>query len=303
MRVLFIVPYPTEGPSVRYRIEQYLPYLHAQGVTTHVSRFASPALYRLLLQPGYIAQKAFYSVSGVWRRVRDCARVGRYDLVVVHLEACPIGPPLFERLWAERKPLLFDLDDAIYMRNRYGANRALHFLKDTNKVPTIIRLSARVTVCNDHLRAYAARFTAADRIDMIPTSVDTTCFVPRPNGRPHPVPVLGWIGSYTTSPYLQLVAPALQRLARQTRFVLRVIGAGRPIRSLRAGRWLIDDAGFAQGSRETAERWRVRKIALPPSRDRLAETADAMRHPQGAVSASRPTHPSWRPKTRCAPPR
>ena len=31
-RVMFVVPYPTEAPSNRLRVEQYFPYLRRHGI-------------------------------------------------------------------------------------------------------------------------------------------------------------------------------------------------------------------------------------------------------------------------------
>jgi hypothetical protein len=38
---MFIVPYPTEAPSNRLRVEQYFPYLRQHGVKTRLRAFMS----------------------------------------------------------------------------------------------------------------------------------------------------------------------------------------------------------------------------------------------------------------------
>jgi glycosyltransferase involved in cell wall biosynthesis len=99
------------------------------------------------------------------------------------------------------------------------------------KVATIIRHSDRVIAGNEYLAEYARRFSSA--VTVIPTCVDTTRFVPSAhasnNGARRAAPVVGWIGSPTTVPYLRALAPLLQRVAREHPFVLRVSGSGEAI--------------------------------------------------------------------------
>ncbi|HKQ91085.1 MAG TPA: glycosyltransferase family 4 protein, partial [Blastocatellia bacterium] len=100
----------------------------------------------------------------------------------------------------------------------------------------ILAMSAHIIAGNEYLASYARRHNR--RVTILPTVVDTELFasagpLPRPRvhsaAEPISKPVVGWIGSHSTAQYLDLIAPALQRLARRRRFVFRVIGAGRDV--------------------------------------------------------------------------
>ena len=63
MKTLFLVPYPTDGPSNRLRVEQYLPWLRQQGITASVRPFMSSALYRVLYDEGQIPYKVTMTMA------------------------------------------------------------------------------------------------------------------------------------------------------------------------------------------------------------------------------------------------
>jgi glycosyltransferase involved in cell wall biosynthesis len=100
-------------------------------------------------------------------------------------------------------------------------------LKSPTKVASIVRGSAHVIAGNDFLADYARRFNR--NVTMIPTGVDVTRFVPRADRRPADPLVIGWIGSPTTTPYIEAMAPVFSTLAASHDFVLRISGAGRDL--------------------------------------------------------------------------
>jgi glycosyltransferase involved in cell wall biosynthesis len=162
------------------------------------------------------------------RRVAEMLQIGRYDLVLLYREAIPLGPPIIESFIARRGiPIVYDFDDAIFLPNVSEANKAFGFLKDPGRVASIVRRSTHVIVGNDFLGEFARRHSRA--VTVIPTAVDTDRFVPRPDLPRGGPPVVGWIGSPTTFPYLERLVDVLRKVAEQHQFVLRVSGAGRPI--------------------------------------------------------------------------
>lgn len=232
MRVLFLTSHPVEAANTRYRVAQYLPYLRAQGFECEVSSFLPSALYRELYQQGRLVQKSFGMAKSALRRLADVWQARRYDVVHLAREAMLFGPPLIEWLLrhAARRPIIFDFDDAIfipYVSPTYGRLGSL--LRFPAKAAQILRLSTHVMAGNNYLADYARRHN--QRVTVLPTVVDVERFADTlPEPRRTDRPVIGWIGSHSTAPYLDLIAPALARVARRHDFVLRVIGAGRNVK-------------------------------------------------------------------------
>lgn len=224
MKILFIEPYPTEGPSSRYRVEQYVPYFKNKGFDCIVSPFVSRKFYNIIYKKGFYFRKLFFFINSCLRRFFDLFRGFGCDIIFVHLEAFPFGPPLLEWIWARTgKSVIYDLDDAIYMGITSPANSFIRFLRQPSKIAKIISLSRYVVTCNAYLADYAKKFNS--NIAIIHTSVDTDKFLPREK-KPTPVLTIGWIGSHSTFPYLEGLQGVFRELRQKYKFRLLVVGAG-----------------------------------------------------------------------------
>ncbi|MFA5148876.1 MAG: glycosyltransferase family 4 protein [Candidatus Omnitrophota bacterium] len=230
MKVIFLEPYPTEGPSSRYRVEQYIPYLRANGVTCIVRPFISSAFYRILYKKGMHFRKFLYFCAGMAGRTVDLFRALSCDAVFIHLEAFPFGPPVMEWLLAVLgKKIIYDLDDAIYLRTASPTNSFLMRLKCPWKIPKIIGLSRHVITCNEHLLKYSLEYNR--NVTVIHTSVDTDRFKPAAKAPSGDI-TIGWIGSHSTAKYLGSLKGVFEKLAssgKKYRFMIKVIGASRRV--------------------------------------------------------------------------
>ena len=96
--------------------------------------------------------------------------------------------------------------------------------------------------------ATSAAAAGAGRIVQLPSVVDTDVYVPGGRARQGP-PVVGWIGSPTTAPYLRLVEDVLAGLVREGRVQVTLVGV-EPGRT----RWAFACAERAwQAAREVAD--------------------------------------------------
>jgi glycosyltransferase involved in cell wall biosynthesis len=230
IKVLALSPIPEEGAGCRFRVAQYVPYLRDAGFDVTISSFYTPDFFRVVYQPGLHARKAAMFVKLAARRLGELFAMSDYDLVLLYREAIPLGPPIVENIIASRGiPIIYDFDDAIFLPNVSEANKAFGFLKNPSRVARVLRLSRHVIAGNEYLAAYARRHNPS--VTVIPTAVDTTRFVPRAADDPAArVPVVGWIGSPTTYPYLQWLGEVLRQVAAAHPFTLKVSGAGQPVR-------------------------------------------------------------------------
>lgn len=224
MKVLFIVPYPTEGPSARLRVEQFLPSLDKAGIRYVLRPFYSTSFYRILYKKNNILKKIAYFMGATAGRVRDIFTAIGCDIIFIHREAFPVGLPVFEAvLFLLGKKVVFDYDDAIFLPPQ-GSGGIVRILKCPWKTGFIIKHSKLVIAGNDYLRKHAEALN--DNVIIIPTCIDTGKYrrisgSKNDGGRI----VIGWIGSHTTHIYLREVRDVLYRLlARYDNLRIDVVG-------------------------------------------------------------------------------
>jgi len=232
VKILFLFPYPLEqAPSQRFRFEQYFAALLKQGYSIDSQSFWGEYYWKVLYKKGNTLQKAWGLLNGFGRRFRVLSRASSADIIFIHREVTPVGPPVFEWLIAKvfNKTVVFDFDDAIWLPNTSESNKIAGWLKWHSKTESICRWAWKVSVGNSYLAHYAKQFN--DRVVINPTTIETeqhhriTKKI-KPNNDPI---VIGWTGSHSTLPYLDMLWPALEQLAKDEKFTFRVISNQPPL--------------------------------------------------------------------------
>ncbi len=212
------------SPGQRVRIESWVPYLRQAGWTIDLYPFEDDRLHNVLYEPVAPYKKAVHLLSCYRRRLDLVLKRPPCDLLFIFREAALIGPAIIERLATRlRVPIIYDLDDPVFLPYRSPMNGWLSLLKFSRKTHTIFRISNQVIAINSLLAEYVSRFNT--NISVIPNCVDTEHYRPGPTSEGGPVRLV-WIGSHSTMANLVAIAPVLRRLHSETGIVVRVIGAG-----------------------------------------------------------------------------
>lgn len=242
MKVLFIAPYPTaEAPSQRFRYEQYFQLMEKEGMTYETSTFIDKRAWKVLYKPGHFFQKLAALIRGYGRRIGNIFSLSKYDVVFIHREASPFGPPLFEWLIAKvfKKYTIFDFDDAIWIPNASENNSNLTMLfKRFRNTEDICKWVSVISVGNKHLAEYASRFNK--NIIVNPTTIDTDQHHNVVKQHENTTFVIGWTGSHSTLKYLNEIFPVLEKLEQKLNFEFHVIADVPPkfqLKSMRFVKW------------------------------------------------------------------
>jgi len=219
MRVEYFSKTSEIGPSSRYRIYQFLPFLDAGGVSVTVRPLFGSLYFRVLTWRPSILRwivTCLYVVVRFARRGFDLLLSHGADLILLEGQLFPYLPPLVERILAGRRRVVIEFDDAIYLTAGHA-----------RKIPILLSLSVGAIVGNQTLAAYAAAHSP--NVQVIPTVVDTDRFTPGKSvaqiaegTTDHPI-TIGWIGLAYNASYLEWLTPVFLKLQQEHNVHILVI--------------------------------------------------------------------------------
>jgi glycosyltransferase involved in cell wall biosynthesis len=221
MRCLLLSRYGPLGASSRIRSYQYLKFLETQGIHVSVEPFLSDDYLRELYT---VRRRQWKTISRAYvRRLISLLSCRHYDLLWIEYELFPWLPAWVEWLLSYNAvPYVVDYDDAVFHRYDMNPSWVARSLL-SKKIDRVMKLARLVTVGNNYL-AERARNAGAQRVECLPTVVDLARY-PLTAPQPSAIFTIGWIGSPTTAPYLQLIRMALAEVCQQRRARLVLVGA------------------------------------------------------------------------------
>lgn len=228
--MLVLCPYPLGvAAGQRLKFEQYYGDWRAAGWRVDVAPFMDIALWDVLYERGHIFTKILGVSKGYVRRLRDLFRVPAYDLVYCHMFVTPLGTSAAERLTLMlARKLVYDVEDNVMAHvGRVQAdhpNPLLRFLRGAEKYRYLIRQADHVVTSSPSLNERCKEINRYRACTYISSSVDAGRFKPAGRYSNEGIVTIGWTGTFSSRPYLDLLRPVLQKLASERRFRLRVIG-------------------------------------------------------------------------------
>jgi glycosyltransferase involved in cell wall biosynthesis len=231
------------APSSRFRVLQHVEPLRRLGVSVSAT---APRISKYASVPGNLARRrwaapvARLGLQGAKLASRLPATARSWVADVTWLEREMVPGSLTLEPWLHR-PLLFDVDDAIWLLSP-SHDRA---------VRAVARRAACVLAGNDFLAEWFGSLSPA--VERVWTAIDTERFVPGA-ARTGPF-VVGWTGSGSSLRYLEALSAALARfLSEAPDARLRVVAdafvplPGVPVDRVDLVRWRPDiEAGVIAG--------------------------------------------------------
>ena len=205
-KILFLAHHRlNRSPGQRYRFEQFFDYLQKNEILCYLSFIIYEKDEKALYYSKNLFGKVKLALNSIIRRIIHIKNIKDFDLVVIYREALPFKSTFFENYIAKKKiPMVYDFDDAIWVKDVSEVNKKISFFKDEKKIEKILPLCKYVTCGNEYLANFALKFNS--NVVIIPSTVDTDIYKPiKKNNINSPVKI-GWVGSHTTIKHFELIS-------------------------------------------------------------------------------------------------
>jgi len=223
IKILTLSKYGMLGASSRLRLFQFADYFHNDNFSLS---------FNILIDDVSLADRYKLNryrcgslMASYFKRTISLLGRHQYDLIWIEKEALPWIPACIERLLLKGVPYILDYDDAVFHQYDQHHNPIVRFFFG-NRIDSLMAGARLVNAGNDYL-ANRARTAGAQRVELVPTVVDVSKYDPESTSQSSQgdLPRIVWIGSPSTSWYLEMLQEPLRDLSRVLPFSLRIIGA------------------------------------------------------------------------------
>jgi glycosyltransferase involved in cell wall biosynthesis len=228
-RILIICPYPVgEAAGQRLKYEQYIDGWEERGYEVKISPFMSKSLWNVVYLQGNFLRKFIGILRGYLFRVRDLLIVHNFDIVYIFQWTTPFGTAFYDFIVRKlAKRMIFDLEDFVFFSKKGSSqeirNNILKHIRSTNKTEYLIKHADHVITSSPFLNDFCLKKNVHDAATFISSSVDIKRFIPSNNYTNEKRITIGWTGTFSSKPYLDLIQNVFVRLADICDFKLRII--------------------------------------------------------------------------------
>ncbi len=194
MQLLYLTQSGPTLPSVRFRVAPFVVAARAAGID---------AEYRVI-------------PKGSLKRIPFFLGLPRADVLVLQKKL--LNP--FDLILAARagQRFVYDFDDAVWTSHpnvQDAARREKESRRQAPRFAAVCRRADLVIAGNVFLADKARAYN--DRVEILPTPLDTDTYLPDPDKRAHGLPVVGWMGTACNQFFLPDLFAALAPLAERMR--------------------------------------------------------------------------------------
>lgn len=225
-KILFVCPYPYDlAAGQRLKFEPHFDRLKEEGYVLDQSCFMNKRLWDLAYKQGNYLEKLLWTLKGLIERILLIFALPRYDVVYIFMYVFPFGPAILERLFRifSRK-LVYDIEDNIISDFSSNRTRLIDLFKSKGKYQFLIKKSDAVIASTPDLAMKCDVISGQKKSIFIPPTLDNKRFFPRHSSIKNKKLIIGWTGTFSSKPYLDIVMPSLEALSKERDFKLRIIG-------------------------------------------------------------------------------
>ena len=216
--VAVLAVHPQSVAATRLRAMQYRDALSAVGLRMELWSFLREQDLTAWYGNSQV-RRVLVVLRALLRLPTAVGTILRASVVIVQREALPLGPPVIELLAAQLRPMVWDVDDAVW--ESYvspTAGQVPRWLRATaDKSRRICAAADQVWAGSEVLASWCLRHN--DAVAVVPTVVAVPAALPTPPGDR----VVGWVGSHSTGEFVSRIMPALADISPAPRTL--IVGA------------------------------------------------------------------------------